>query len=130
MPADAAVLVVVRQALGGLALALGLDAARRTDIQLAVTEACANVVRHAYVDQPIRGKLEVDATVADTTLTIVVRDYGPGVRPRPPGSNDDGGGVGLPLMASLSDHLEIRQGGGASTEVAMTFLLERDRSEL
>ena len=72
MPADAAVLVVVRQALGGLALALGLDAARRTDIQLAVTEACANVVRHAYVDQPIRGKLEVRSEEHTSELQSLV----------------------------------------------------------
>ena len=40
--------LIVRQALRGLSEALGLDEIELNDISTAVTEACNNVVSHAY----------------------------------------------------------------------------------
>ena len=44
------------------------------DIALAVTEACANVVRHAYPDGD--GEVEVEAALLDGDLVVCVSDAG------------------------------------------------------
>jgi anti-sigma regulatory factor (Ser/Thr protein kinase) len=122
VPARAENVAVVRHAFGGLTDALGLPNQLAADIKLAVTEACTNVVLHAYGDGD--GPLEVDASITDGTLVVVVRDRGAGIQPRP---DSPGLGLGLPLIATLSASLEL--GGGASagpTEVRMTFGLTDD----
>ena len=48
LPARAENVAVIRHALGGLGDALGLDPGDLADMKLAVTEACTNVVMHAY----------------------------------------------------------------------------------
>ena len=48
MPARPEGVGVVRQALAGMADALDFEAAVLADMKMAVTEACTNVVVHAY----------------------------------------------------------------------------------
>lgn len=117
VPARAENVAVVRHAFGGLAEALRLPDQLTADIKLAVTEACTNVVLHAYGDGD--GPLEVDASLVEGELVVVVRDQGEGIHPRP---DSPGLGLGLPLIATLSQSLELE--GGTSegpTEVRMTF---------
>ena len=63
VPARAENVAVVRHAFGGLADALDLPDQVAADIKLAVTEACTNVVLHAYTEDD--GPLEVDATIGE-----------------------------------------------------------------
>ena len=88
-------------------------------MRLAVTEACSNVVVHAYADDA-PGPLEVLATLDDDTLTVVVRDEGPGIAPHP---DSPGLGLGLPLIASLAESVQLGRDEQERTEVCMTFLL-------
>jgi len=48
LPARAENVAVVRHAVGGLGEVLDVDDQTLSDIKLAVTEACTNVVIHAY----------------------------------------------------------------------------------
>jgi serine/threonine-protein kinase RsbW len=114
---------VVRQALAGVADALDFDAAVLADMKMAVTEACTNVVVHAYEDD---GMLEVEMLAGEDGLTIVVRDFGTGIQPRPARSDAPALGLGLPLIAALSDAFELRGSAGSGTEVRMTFAYARD----
>ena len=114
---------VVRQALAGMADALDFDAAVLADMKMAVTEACTNVVVHAYDE--VAGMLEVDIITDETGLTIVVRDQGNGIQPRPARSEPPALGLGLPLIAALSDAFELRGSTGGGTEVRMTFAFVR-----
>src|SRR5215210_3350378 len=82
LPARAENVAVVRHAFGGFAEALTVDEQTLADIKLAVTEACTNVVIHAY-ERDALGDLEVDATIDDQLLTVVIRDNGRGIVPRP-----------------------------------------------
>lgn len=125
MPARAEGVGVVRQALAGVADALIVDAAILADMKMAVTEACTNVVVHAYEDQ-VDGTLEVEMLADKAALTIVVRDQGTGIQPRPTRRDAPALGLGLPLIAALSDAFELRRGAEAGTEVRMTFAYERD----
>ncbi len=125
MPARAEGVAVVRQALAGMADALAVDAAVLADMKMAVSEACTNVVVHAYDDGG--GALEVDMLADEQTLTIHVRDRGTGIHPQPMRSRDVPAlGLGLPLIAALSDAYELRGSAGQGTEVRMTFRLVRD----
>jgi anti-sigma regulatory factor (Ser/Thr protein kinase) len=123
MPARAEGVGVVRQALAGMADALDFDAAVVADMKMAVTEACTNVVVHAYEAE---GVLEVDMSADAEGLTIMVRDHGSGMRPQPPRSEPPALGLGLPLIAALSDAFELRGSLGQGTEVRMTFLYARE----
>jgi anti-sigma regulatory factor (Ser/Thr protein kinase) len=124
MPARAEGVGVVRQALTGVADALDFDASVLADMKMAVTEACTNVVVHAYEDE---GMLEVEMLAGETGLTIVVRDQGSGIQPRPARHGAPALGLGLPLIAALSDAFELSGSAGAGTEVRMTFSYTRDR---
>ena len=124
MPARAEGVGVVRQALAGLADALAFDAAVLSDMKMAVTEACTNVVVHAYDDEP--GLLEVAMVTGDDDLTIVVRDHGTGIAPKPARTEPPALGLGLPLIAALSDAFELRGSAGKGTEVRMTFAYSRN----
>jgi serine/threonine-protein kinase RsbW len=118
LPARPENVAVVRHALGGFGDALDVPDQALADIKLAVTEACTNVVVHAYPDG--EGPLGVAAWVRDSRLTVVVHDEGRGMLPRP---DSPGLGLGLPLIATLAESLELGSGPNERTEVRMTFLL-------
>ena len=125
LPARAENVAVVRHAFGGFAEALSVDEQTLADIKLAITEACTNVVIHAYEDGE-DGALEVDASIDDRVLTVVIRDRGRGIVPRP---DSPGLGLGLPLIATLAESLELGKDDADHTEVRMTFALDEDELE-
>jgi serine/threonine-protein kinase RsbW len=121
MPALPDAVGVARQALTGACEALGLGARATGDVRLAVSEACTNVVAHAYRDRDEPGELEVSVVVLPGELTVIVRDRGSGIAPRVEGG---GLGLGLPLIAALTRRAEIVEQAGGGTEVAMTFVTD------
>ena len=87
------------------------------DLKTVVTEACMNVVVHAYPqDRP--GPLEVEVIPEGQGLTVVVRDYGMGIRPRPD-IDRPSLRIGLSLIAALSSSFEIKGGVDRGTEIRM-----------
>lgn len=112
-------IAVVRYALGGLGEAFAVPESKLSDIRLAVTEACANVVVHAYPDDH-HGPMEVIASKDEDTLTVLVRDWGRGIGPRP---DSPGLGLGLSLIAALADSVQLAHDDIEHTEVRMTFSL-------
>ena len=119
LPARAENVAVVRHAFGGLGEALEMPEQLLSDIKLAVTEACTNVVIHAYPES--EGPMEVRAILGKEHLSVVVRDEGRGVVPR---ADSPGLGLGLPLIATLTESLELGTGADDATEVRMTFRLD------
>jgi anti-sigma regulatory factor (Ser/Thr protein kinase) len=118
VPARATNVPLVRQVLAGLVDAHDVDPALCADMKIAVTEACTNVVVHAYPDGD--GPLETTMTMLPGNLVVSVRDRGLDFKPLP---SDPGGtplGFGLALIASLSDEFGIRS-GASGTEVQMLF---------
>jgi serine/threonine-protein kinase RsbW len=119
LPARAENIAIVRHAFGALGDTYVLDAQTLSDIRLAVTEACTNVVVHAYPDGS-EGPMEVLATLLGDELTVVVRDEGAGIGPR---ADSPGLGLGLPLIASLTESVQLGRDAQERTEVRMTFSL-------
>jgi serine/threonine-protein kinase RsbW len=71
----------------------------RHAVALAVTEACTNVVRHAYPDT--EGELTLNVWVDDDELMLLVADTGIGLS-RNGTPRRAGLGLGLPLMRELA----------------------------
>ena len=74
LPRDAASVPVSRQVLDGCLETLGVTPDTRTDIALALSEACANVVQHAKAST-----VEIDVKVDDAGLELRVVDDGIGI---------------------------------------------------
>jgi serine/threonine-protein kinase RsbW len=121
LPARAENVAVIRRLLSGFARSLQLDRQLVDDMRLAVTEACTNVVRHAYPGDQV-GTIEVTVTPTDDALYVVVGDRGRGIGPSP---DTRGPGLGLPLIAAIVESLEIEQAPGAGSRVAMSFARRR-----
>jgi serine/threonine-protein kinase RsbW len=92
---------------------LGLDSATTYDLQLAVDEACTNVVRHAYDGESGRIELEIQATGEGVRVTVW--DWGqpfdPENIPEPdvtaPLEQRPLGGLGLFLMRQTMDEVQF-----------------------
>jgi len=121
LPARPENVSVIRHVLGAFAEALRLPDELVEDLRLAVTEACTNVVRHAY--PPGRpGAVEISIVPHDELVSVVVADHGRGI-----GTSSDttGPGLGLPLIAAIADEVELQPVPGGGSRVAMTFARHR-----
>jgi anti-sigma regulatory factor (Ser/Thr protein kinase) len=118
MPARAENVAVARHVVTALAEALAFPRHVVEDIRLAVTEACTNVVRHAYRGHD--GPLELHVIPEGERLEIVVRDEGLGMSPNPA---SDGPGLGLPLIAAIADAVEIEHEPKLGSKLRMSFTL-------
>lgn len=117
--ADASSVGWARKAVTELAAAAGMQGERLEDVRLAVSEAVTNSVAYAYEGAP--GDVHVIAAVVSGELWIVIADDGMGMRRRP--SEIRGLGLGLGLMARVSDALTILTRSSGGVEVQMRFQL-------
>ena len=111
-----------RHALAAFAAAAGATNDELDAIRLATSEALTNIVVHAYDGRP--GHVHVSAALAEDELWVLIGDDGGGLHT---GSPRGGLGVGLALIAELSDSFAIVNRSSGGTEVRMRFRLERVR---
>jgi len=111
--------LLVRQALSGLSETISLDPVELNDVSTAVSEACNNVVMHAYSGG--EGPLEVEVYAIDHQIEVVVRDHGLGMRQRTEHADDLVGGIGLPVIRALTHSVDFNSVEGGGTEVRMRF---------
>ncbi len=119
-PAQPPQVAIIRRAVSGIARRGGADTEILIRLELAISEAATNVVLHAYRTPAAGGRIHVTACVDRGILDVCVRDTGCGMAPRP---DSPGMGLGLSLMASESDHFEVRSADGGGTEVLLRFLV-------
>ena len=117
LPARPENVAVIRHVLGAFAVALKLPVELVEDMRLAITEACTNVVRHAYSGADL-GTIDVVIRPTGDRLDIIVSDHGAGMGPAP---DPTGPGLGLPMIGALADTVEIEHGPGRGTRLAMSF---------
>lgn len=108
----------VRDEVARRAEALGLSPARIDDLKTIVSEACANVVRHAYPEDAPDRSMEVELEEDGGELKLIVRDRGTGIRP-PTGARPSSLRLGFILMGSLANCLQLRTGKGLGTELLL-----------
>jgi serine/threonine-protein kinase RsbW len=111
--------MLVREVLTGVAEAISLTGSDLIDIHTAVTEACNNVVQHAYGGE--EGPLDVIVELATNVVTVVVRDWGVGIPATGGAAGDAGPGIGLTAIRALTHRLDLRRPAGGGTEVWMEF---------
>ena len=108
---------LVRATLSAIARSLGLRGEVLNDVKTAVSEACNNVVVHAYQGLPGPVRVEVDA--ASEGMTVAVRDYGSGMQN--PAAREERMGVGLAVISALATRTELLTPSDGGTEVRMWF---------
>ncbi len=108
-PADSEQLAVIRHELAAWLAPLRLTDEQTADVVLAVDEAAANAVRHAYGEHEsgvVELTLWTEAGTATepSTLSIEVVDHG---HWRPPDDAPTDGGRGIPLMNTMAESVLI-----------------------
>jgi serine/threonine-protein kinase RsbW len=108
---------LVRAALAGVAQLLELDSELFDDLKTAVSEACNNVVLHAYDGEP--GPLVVGLEIRADGIDVTIRDWGGGIQQV--GPSEERMGVGLAVISALADRAEFISAPDGGTEVRMAF---------
>jgi len=121
VPAKPEFLLLARLAATGVGRSAGASEETIADLKLAVTEAVANAVRHAYPpDSP--GRVSVELSADGGRLEIAVSDEGRGLGdaeltsdgPSEPGES----GMGLSIIRAIADEVEVGAGpDGRGTRV-------------
>ena len=113
IPAKPEYITLGRLALTGISRLRPLDEETLGDLKLALTEACSNSVRHAYANG--EGTVEIRYELHPDRLVIEVVDDGEGFDPsaeREEGDDLVEGGLGIAIIRSIADELEIGVGDG------------------
>jgi anti-sigma regulatory factor (Ser/Thr protein kinase) len=120
-------LTLVRGVLAGVAELIGLDPELLDDLKTAVSEACNNVVMHAYDGET--GPLAVRMYIEPEAIEVVVLDEGSGLPALAP-ADETIRGVGLSVIRALAEQAEFRSPPEGGTEVRMSFAGQRDGKPL
>jgi serine/threonine-protein kinase RsbW len=120
-------LTIVRGMLSGIAEELEMDPELLDDLKTSVSEACNNVVLHAYAGAP--GPMDVRVFVDDDGIRVSVEDRGVGLS-EPPPAIEDGSGLGVSVMQALARDVRLIRRKGGGTEVLMQFDGHRDERPL
>jgi anti-sigma regulatory factor (Ser/Thr protein kinase) len=130
--ADDCQLALIRDFVAQVGEGLGLDEQVIYELQLAVDEACSNVIEHGYGGRG--GEIEVTIEPTEDGIQVMMRDWGnpfdPDAVPIPdvtaPLENRKLGGLGLFLMRKMMDDVRFefdRQQGNTLT------MMKRRRKE-
>jgi anti-sigma regulatory factor (Ser/Thr protein kinase) len=98
-----------------------LDRVARSDLEVAWSEACTNVIRHAY--GPVDARFEATAAREEDAIRLEVRDRGHWRSPR-----GQHGGRGIALMRHLCDEVTVDRRSDGTT-VTMRTSLRRDHQQ-
>lgn len=131
LPRDGLSVPVVRRVLSTSLRTLGVEPDVVSDIELALTEACTNVLDHVADGE----QYDVSAGITDTECLIEVRDAGAGFDHGSQGfaeaAASDEGGRGILLMRALVDRVQFESVPGDGTVVHLAKRLAwRDGSLL
>lgn len=133
LPADVEYIGIARLLMSGVANRMGFAYDDIEDIKLAVAEACTNSVRHAY-EEGQQGTFTITSTLHEDRLVVQVSDKGKSfdasqMKMAPLDTSKEieelsEGGLGLYLIHTLMDHVEISADNGILIE--MVKYVQRD----
>jgi serine/threonine-protein kinase RsbW len=126
IPAKAEYITLCRLALTGISRLRPLADETLSDLKLALTEACSNSVRHAYGSG--EGQVDIRYELHPDRLVVEVTDDGEGFDPAHTRQNDGDppeGGLGIAIIRSIADELEIGTGeGGRGSRLRFVKVLD------
>ena len=116
IPAKPEYITLCRLALTGLAQLREISDDTLADLKLALTEAVSNSVRHAYGEQG-DGQVDITYELHPDRLGIQVVDDGHGFDPQETptfaGAELSEGGLGIAIIRTIADELEIESQPGS-----------------
>lgn len=126
IPSQSDNLSIIRDVVSKVARRIGFNTDEASKIELAVDEACTNVIKHAYTNNSNQ-MIEVSIKVDRKKLIIIVADKGKGFNPdeiKLPDLNESikegrKGGLGLCLIKTLMDKVEFEIKPGLKNKVKM-----------
>jgi len=132
VPSNTEHLAMIRDFVNGIGIRAGMPASEVAKLEMAVDEACANVIEHAYGPE-VTKEVSVKATIDDETVQIDVVDTGKGFDPGEiPQLNLDqlvaerkSGGLGMRLMKTLMDEVHYEMIPGKKNELRMIKRLKK-----
>jgi serine/threonine-protein kinase RsbW len=126
VPAKPEYLLLARLAATGVGRSAGASEETVADLKLAITEAVANVVRHAY-PEGTAGRVTVELLATPDKLEIAVSDTGRGLGDADlsvPDESPGEGGMGLSIIRAVADEVELTSGqDGQGTRVRFSCAL-------
>ena len=127
---ESANLRLIREFVSGVANEAGFEEEEIYQIELAVDEACSNVVKHAYSQDKEKKdhSIEIEINFDEKEFSVKVLDRGQGFDPSQlPQTNMKSylekfqvGGLGIRLMKSLMDQVEYSIKPGRKNQVTLT----------
>jgi serine/threonine-protein kinase RsbW len=134
VPSSTENLSMIRDFVGSIGVRAGMGPADLTKLELAVDEACANVIEHAYSSEPTHA-VTVKATVDDDTVQIDIVDTGRGFDPTKVEQVElekliksrKSGGLGMRLIQSLMDEVQYQIIPGQKNELRMIKHLNKKK---
>lgn len=132
VPSTTENLAMIREFVTRVAAQAGLNEAEVGQLELAVDEACANVIEHAYGDDKTK-QVMVRAIFDEDTLRIHVIDTGKGFDPTQVPEQElkdliakrKTGGLGMRLIKTLMDEVHYDIEPGRRNELRMVKKLRR-----
>jgi anti-sigma regulatory factor (Ser/Thr protein kinase) len=115
LPATVDSVAAARRAVRHFVADLGVDV---DGLTLAVSEAVANVVAHAY-EEGTSGVIDLSATASPFEVAIVVRDRGRGLEAA---RASHGAGFGIEIIRRLAQHVALDD---SASGVALTMRFRR-----
>lgn len=127
VPSSTENLSMIRDFVGSIGERAGFTKGELVKLELAVDEACANVIEHAYGSDTTR-EVTVKATIDPNAVQIRIVDTGRGFDPTNVAETDlesliqqrKSGGLGMRLIKSLMDEVHYEIVPGQKNELAMT----------
>lgn len=103
---------------GEAAIKAGFDSRTAYACQLAIGEACENIINHGYKGEGI-GDIELSAEISPGIITLTLCDtappFNPAVEPGPPHWKEEDppvGGLGLLIIHRVMDRVKYTRSGG------------------
>lgn len=122
IPSHPKYLQLVRRMVEKITAISGISKKDAAGIILAVDEACANIIRHGYQNQP-NGTIHLYFDIRQTELGITIEDFGSQWDPETlrPRDLDEvrPGGLGIPMMQCVMDCVDFDCSSGARNRVTM-----------
>ncbi len=132
VPSSTENLSMIRDFVGSIGERAGFTHGEKAKLALAVDEACANVIEHAYGSDGTC-EVTVKATIDPDAVQIRIVDTGRGFDPTAVKDTEvdslirqgKSGGLGMRLMRSLMDEVHYEIGPGQKNELTMTKLRKK-----
>ena len=132
VPSSTENLSMIRDFVGSIGERAGFTKGEKVKLELAVDEACANVIEHAYGSDSTC-EVTVKATIDSDAVQIRIVDTGRGFDPTTVTEPDvdslirqgKSGGLGMRLMRTLMDEVHYEIGPGQKNELTMTKMRKK-----